>query len=291
MKPRKEHYRGKLPHFQQPGQWYFITCILEGAMPKGAMQKYSINLEIAKNKLHSLGVGLSPGVGVSNSNNPQGAGVSNSNNPQGVGLSNSNNPQGVGVSKSNNPQGAGVSNSNKIFDLGKSKSRESESRKLAEAKKDYQIALRKYRLAYDKILNNSKTPKISLLKENNKAIIEEVLNFWEGKRLKTHAYCIMSNHFHWVVSVFEKGENGKPVYLQDILHSIKLFSSRRINENENQSGQLWEHESFDTTIRNEKHFIRVVDYTINNPVSAGLVKDWKEWPATFVEKELGHGLS
>ena len=282
MKPRKEHYRRKLPHFQQPGQWYFVTCILEGAMPKGAMQKYSINLEIAKNKLHSLGVGLSPGVGLSKSDNPQGVGLSNSKNLQGVAQYNSNKTFELGNSKSRESEFPTPI----IFDLGKS-----EFRKLAQAKKDYQIALRKYRLAYDKILNNLKTPKISLLKENNKAIIEEVLNFWEGKRLKTHAYCIMSNHFHWVVSVFEKGENGKPVYLQDILHSIKLFSSRRINENENQSGKLCEHESFDTTIRNEKHFIRVVDYTINNPVSAGLVKDWKEWPATFVEKELGHGLS
>lgn len=101
----------------------------------------------------------------------------------------------------------------------------------------------------------------------------------------------MSNHFHWVVSIFEKDENGKPVYLQDILHSIKLFSARRINENENHIGQLWVHESFDTTIRDKKHFMNVVKYTINNPVSAKLVKDWKDWPSTFIEPELKESLT
>jgi len=44
MKPRKEHYRRKLPHYQQPGQWYSVTSTLAGAMPKGAMEKYSIQL-------------------------------------------------------------------------------------------------------------------------------------------------------------------------------------------------------------------------------------------------------
>ncbi len=74
----------------------------------------------------------------------------------------------------------------------------------------------------------------------------------------------------------------KPVYLQDILHSVKLFSARRINENENRTGQLWEHESFETTIRNYRHFFNVMNYTIQNPVSAGIIKDWKEWPGTRI---------
>lgn len=162
----------------------------------------------------------------------------------------------------------------------------SQTQKLAQAKKEYYIALRKYHLAYDKILNKSKTPNFSLLTENNKLVVEEVFKFWEGKRLKSHVWCIVSNHFHWVLSVFERDENRKPVYLQDILHSVKLFSARQINKNEKRSGQLWMHESFETTIRNDKHFINVVNYTINSPVSAGLIKNWKDWPATFVEQEL-----
>lgn len=290
MHPKKEHYRGKLPHYQQPGQWYFITCTLRGAMPKGAMQKYSLALEAAKNRVKELEV-------------------------SGVGVCNSNSPLGVGNSPSPSP--------------------------LTQAKKEYQITQRKYRLAYDKFVHKSNTPNFSLVTNNNLKIITEALQFWEGKRLHSHAWCIMSNHFHWVVSLFEQesaplGEldivsptenreldfegptkhresdfasptrsweleapspntpspetsspgQGQPVYLQDILHSIKRYTAREINKNENRTGQLWEHESFDTTIRNEKHFYNVVNYTIQNPVSARLVKHWREWEATFLESEL-----
>jgi hypothetical protein len=49
-----------------------------------------------------------------------------------------------------------------MLDLGKSNSQ------LASARKDYYTALRKYRLAYDKILHRSKEPTVNLTKENNR---------------------------------------------------------------------------------------------------------------------------
>ncbi len=217
MRPKKEHYRGNLPHFQLPGQWYSVTCSLFGSIPKGAMEKHAFQLEIAKTNLK--------------------------------------------LAKNTN-------------------STEEEFRAIQRL---YYKALNNYRIAYDTALHNSNSPKISLSTNNNRQIIEEALKFWEGKRLTSHAWCIMSNHFHWVLSVFEKDENGKPVFLEDILHSIKLFSARRINENEGNEGQFWIHESFETTIRNNIHFGNVVNYVINNPVSAGLVSDWQTWPGTFLE--------
>ena len=217
MRPKKEHYRGNLPHFQRPGQWYSVTCSLFGAMPKGAMEKHAFELEIAKGNLK--------------------------------------------LAKTNK-----TSNEETLV-----------------FQRQYYRALNNYRLAYDKALHNSKSPKISLSTLENRPILEEALRFWEGKRLTSHAWCIMSNHFHWILSVFEKDENGKPVYLEDILHSIKLFSARRINENEMNEGQFWIHESFETTIRNNIHFINVVNYVINNPVSAGLIDNWQSWPGTFLE--------
>ena len=251
MRPRKEHYRRKLPHFQQPGQWYSVTFILAGAMPRGAMNKHSLNLEVAKNRVQELRLSQVSGFEAACFHPPS---------------------RESDFPKSD--KNYNVPKSDKNFDFGKSKSQ------LAQVQKDYQIALRKYRLAYDKILHNSTESTILLIKENNRILIENALLFWEGKRLTNHAWCIMSNHVHWVLSVSEKDENGKPVYLEDILHSVKLFTARRINENEGKSGQFWEHESFDTTIRNERHFANVVNYVINNPVSAGLVSDWRDWPGT-----------
>ncbi|HYQ57124.1 MAG TPA: transposase, partial [Draconibacterium sp.] len=109
-------------------------------------------------------------------------------------------------------------------------------------------------------------------------IMKEALTFWQGIKLENEAFCVMSNHVHWVFTLFEKDEEGNPVYLQDIMHSVKRYSSNRINKNENRSGALWQKESFDTTIGDYKHLYYAVEYTLNNPVNAGLVKNREKWP-------------
>jgi putative transposase len=42
-------------------------------------------------------------------------------------------------------------------------------------------------------------------------------------------------------------------------------------------------ESFDTYIRSEKMLLNVIHYTLNNPVKAGIVDSWKEWPYTYID--------
>ena len=40
-------------------------------------------------------------------------------------------------------------------------------------------------------------------------------------KFKNIAYSIMPNHVHWVLEVLKKDEDGNPVYLQDIMQSVK----------------------------------------------------------------------
>ncbi len=152
------------------------------------------------------------------------------------------------------------------------------------AKNEYYIALKKYRLAYDKILHNYKPSTINLSSDKNKNIIENALQYWVGKRIENHAFCIMPNHIHWVLTIKKMNNEIKQNYLQDILHSIKLYTANRINKIEHQNGQFWEHESFDTTLRSIEHFYNAMNYTLQNPVSAGIVKNWKDWPGTWISK-------
>ncbi len=71
------------------------------------------------------------------------------------------------------------------------------------------------------------------------------------------------------------------MYLQDILHSVKLFSSRKINELAGRKGTLWRDESFDITIRDRQHLHNSIEYTLNNPVKAGLVRKREDWKGNF----------
>jgi len=151
---------------------------------------------------------------------------------------------------------------------------------------EYRTVRRKYIKAYDDLLDAERNPVINLSKSENTEIISESLKFWEGKKLNNCAFTIMRNHVHWVFEVFEKDEQGNPVYLQDIMQSVKRFSANRINKLENRIGHLWQKESFDTTIRDNKHMYNAVKYTLNNPVAAGLVTDWKLWPGTQGSSDL-----
>ncbi|MCF6332515.1 MAG: hypothetical protein L3J11_04445 [Draconibacterium sp.] len=48
---KKEYYKHNLPHFQQPGQAYFVTWSLKDTVPKKALKQYSQRLEILKSQI------------------------------------------------------------------------------------------------------------------------------------------------------------------------------------------------------------------------------------------------
>jgi len=157
------------------------------------------------------------------------------------------------------------------------KSNKVEDEIISDLKFSYYNVRKKYMKAFDDLLHLQTKFIVNLSNVENTKIVLNALCFWEGKRIQNYAICVMSNHVHWVFRVLEKDENGAPIYLQDILQSVKRFSSNKINKHENISGTLWQDESYDTTIRDEFHLHNAINYTLNNPVSAGLVKNWWEW--------------
>lgn len=226
---KKEHYRHILPHYQLPGQAYFVTWSLKDAVPKKALKRYTQKLEILKSKLGTA-----------------------------MELANSDSPYLNRGSESTTPG--------------------SMTHEIEKLRKEYYALRKKYIKAYGDLLDAERNPKIDLSKSENREVMINTLKYWEGKKLQTLAFCIMPNHMHWVFQLHEKDEMGKPVYLEEIMHSIKRFSSNKINKLENREGKLWQKESFDTTIRNEKHLYYAIEYTLNNPVTAGLVKKREDWP-------------
>jgi len=153
-------------------------------------------------------------------------------------------------------------------------------------KLEFNNARKNYLKAFDDLLHLQEYPIVNLTKESNRTIVMNALAIWEGKRIENYAYCIMSNHVHWVFKAFETDENGNTVNLQEILQSVKRFSANLINKIEGLTGSLWQNESFDTAIRDEVHLNQAIVYTLNNPVKDGLVTDWKQWKGTRLYGEM-----
>ncbi|MEW6406964.1 MAG: transposase [Chloroflexota bacterium] len=103
------------------------------------------------------------------------------------------------------------------------------------------------------------------------------------------AYCIMPNHVHLLIDLQDTPE---PAPLKEgqhytaLSHAMKLLKGRTghaCRKLVGGSGPFWQHESYDHVVRNHHEFENIISYILNNPVKAGLVKDWQEWPYSFVE--------
>ncbi len=213
---KKEFHRANLPHFQQPGQEYFVTWNLKDAVPAKAIADYTQKLVQFRNNID------------------------------------------IAI-------------------------RDKKPKDYVDSIRfEYNILRKKMMKAYEDYLHLNNKTIVNLSKPENTAIVHNALCFWEGKRLKNYVICVMPNHVHWVFRLLEKDENNDPVWLENILKSVKQYTSTQINIIENQKGSLWHKESWDTTIRDSKHLHAAIEYTKNNPVAAGLVNDWCEWKGTLL---------
>jgi len=99
-------------------------------------------------------------------------------------------------------------------------------------------------------------------------LMANALRFWEGKRYRLVAWCVMPNHVHVVCRLFPGHD------LSSVLQSWKSYSARIANRILGRSGAFWQREYYDRLIRNGDEFERAVRYVVNNPERAGL-KNWK----------------
>jgi REP element-mobilizing transposase RayT len=73
-------------------------------------------------------------------------------------------------------------------------------------------------------------------------------------------------------------EDGTFHSLASIMHSLKRHTARQANLILGRTGDFWHHESYDHVVRDLDQYRRIVDYVLNNPVKAGLVAEWQDWP-------------
>lgn len=129
---------------------------------------------------------------------------------------------------------------------------------------------------YDALMNSGEYGEKYLKNPKCAEIVKDTLHYPDGKEYKLICYCIMPNHFHMV---FELLQNNKGI--SKIMQSIKRISARDCNTILSRSGAFWQDESFDRWVRDEKELYFVIRYILLNPVTAGLVNDWKDWKYTY----------
>lgn len=153
--------------------------------------------------------------------------------------------------------------------------------KLQNSNDELSIKEKKIFNKYDELLGKGITGKkyLSIPEIAEEAV--KPIHFVDGKEYKLICYCVMPNHVHLV---FRLPQNNSGT--SKIMQSIKRISARRCNELLNLNGKFWQAESYDRLVRDDKELFNIINYVVNNPVKAGLVKVWEGWKYTYLCKDF-----
>jgi REP element-mobilizing transposase RayT len=97
-----------------------------------------------------------------------------------------------------------------------------------------------------------------------------------------HVVMVMPDHVHMLFTP-RRDEAGWPYALPDVTRHVKGFAAHAINNN-GRKGRVWQQESFDHVLRSGESLREKIEYTVANPVRAGVVNTASEYDWTWEEQ-------
>ena len=89
--------------------------------------------------------------------------------------------------------------------------------------------------------------------------VSDAINHMDGQKADIYAYVIMPNHIHILLCPFPG------IRLNQLIGSLKSYSSHNINKTINRTGSIWNTEFHDRMIRSLDHFNYCIEYIRRNP--------------------------
>ena len=89
----------------------------------------------------------------------------------------------------------------------------------------------------------------------------------------------MPDHLHFVTELKESS-------LAQMVRSLKSYTANEINRLLKRKGAFWQNQYHDHTVRKEEVLNEVILYTLNNPVRAGLVSNFHDYPHWYCKYEV-----
>ncbi len=107
------------------------------------------------------------------------------------------------------------------------------------------------------------------------AVWTTVVEQRDADRVQLFAACLMPDHLHLIA----KSAN---LNLLRFIDAWKAWSTRRAWA-AGHIGLLWQPSFWDRTIRNFEDFVETRAYVLSNPVAAGLVAEFDDWPWSWAK--------
>ncbi len=90
--------------------------------------------------------------------------------------------------------------------------------------------------------------------------------------VRVHAFCLMSNHIHFLVEARRK--DGISRFMQH----LQAYHARWIHGTQGRDGHLWKNRFGAKQIRSARHYREALVYVERNPLAAGLVRHAEDYP-------------
>ena len=85
------------------------------------------------------------------------------------------------------------------------------------------------------------------------------------------AWVVMPDHFHWLIEL----QQGS---LSELMQKTKSLSTRAVNMSTGRRGSLWQQGYHDRALRREADLVQLGRYVVTNPLRAGLVARYGDYP-------------
>ncbi|SMO89709.1 transposase [Gracilimonas mengyeensis] len=149
---------------------------------------------------------------------------------------------------------------------------------------------------YDDYLDDHVIGPTWLAEKEVAKVVTEAIYFRDDRVYELYAYCIMPNHVHLVFRLLNaksiNPEENEDFPVTKILHGLKWYSALKANRVLGRTGNsFWQSESYDHVIRDTEELERIIFYTLYNPVKAGLIDGWEDWPFSYCKPEFRERFS
>ena len=93
--------------------------------------------------------------------------------------------------------------------------------------------------------------------------------------LETYAYCLIPNHFHFLIRVLDVYENDELV--SEAFRKFSISFAQTVNFQQNRKGSLFMRPLKKKLINDDSYLTRIMLYIHQNPSNHGLVKDFSRY--------------
>ena len=110
-----------------------------------------------------------------------------------------------------------------------------------------------------KIVKTNNDVKLILFKYGKivKKYLEEINEFY--KDINIINYVIMPKHIHFICEIINNNNSNTNEIIPFIVSTLKRFTNKACKE------KIWQRNYYDHIIRNEKEYLKVLEYIENNP--------------------------